>query len=275
MADLGRRRRRRRSSYGLPVASGGSDDSSKASKSSGTETAPVTVSGTKLPAFTDASTDLAVGETMPTLTGKSLSGGGVEVAPNGNPQMLVFVAHWCPHCQAEVPRIVTLANDGVFDGVDVTAIATGTNSGYPNYPPSSWLEREKWPFDVMADSTTFTAAKAYGLASYPYIVFVDKDGKIAGCTSGEIAPADLTKMVEVIKAGEPIPGCRLGARPRRRTEASAAVAAEADEVDAVVLRGEARRAGDLQGRRGERLLHPADAGTSSTRPHLVQIVRWW
>ena len=194
------------------VASSGGDSSSNASKNGGSETAPVTVSGDSLPAFGSAATDPAVGKTMPSLTGKSLlNSSGVEIAPSGNPQMLVFVAHWCPHCQAEVPRIVTLANDKVFDGVDVTAIATGTNSGYPNYPPSSWLEREKWPFGVMADSSSFTAAKAYGLASYPYIVFVDKDGKIVGRTSGEIAPADLTKMVEALKAGQPIPGVAPGA----------------------------------------------------------------
>lgn len=194
------------------VASGGSDSSSSSgSKQGDTETAPVTVSGDKLPTFTDASTDPAVGTTIPTLTGQNFAGGGAEIAPNGNPQMLVFVAHWCPHCQAEVPRIVTLADQGVFDGVDVTGIATGTNSGYPNYPPSSWLQREKWPFDVMVDSADGTAAKAYGLASYPYIVFVDKDGKVVGRTSGEIAPADLTKMVEALKAGQPIPGVAQGA----------------------------------------------------------------
>lgn len=191
------------------VASSGGDSGSSAKGSK--ETAPVTVSGNALAQYTGASTDAAVGATMPTLTGKSLSGVGAEIAPNGNPQMLVFVAHWCPHCQAEVPRIVKLAGEGVLDGVDVTAIATGTNPGYPNYPPSTWLKDVKWPFDVMADSTQGTAAKAYGLTSYPFIVFVDKDGKVVGRTSGEIAPAELTKMVEALKAGEPIPGVASGA----------------------------------------------------------------
>jgi cytochrome c biogenesis protein CcmG/thiol:disulfide interchange protein DsbE len=193
------------------VASSGGSDSNSAAKGS-KETAPVTVSGTKLASFTSgASSDGAVGSTIPTLTGSTLDGKPIEITPNGKPQMLVFVAHWCPHCQAEVPRIVTLANDGVFDGVDVTAIATGTNSGYPNYPPSTWLKNEDWPFPVMADSTGFDAAKAFGLASYPYVVFVDADGKVVGRTSGEIAPADLTKMVEALKAGEPIPGVAQGA----------------------------------------------------------------
>jgi thiol-disulfide isomerase/thioredoxin len=191
------------------VASGGSDSSSSAKGSK--ETAPVTVSGDKLATFKGTATDTAVGSTMPTLTGVSFDGTPIEIAPNGKPQMLAFVAHWCPHCQAEVPRIVTLSNDGLFDGVDVTAIATGTNSGYPNYPPSTWLKNVQWPYPVMADSATSTAAQAYGLSSYPYLVFVDKDGKIVGRTSGEIAPADLTKMVDALKAGQPIPGVAPGA----------------------------------------------------------------
>jgi cytochrome c biogenesis protein CcmG, thiol:disulfide interchange protein DsbE len=194
------------------ASSGGGSSSSNASKNGGSETAPVTVSGDNLPTFGNTTTDPAVGRTMPSLTGKSLlNSGGVEIAPNGNPQLLAFVAHWCPHCQREVPLMVDLASKGTFDGVDVTAVATGTNSGYPNYPPSSWLESVKWPFPVMADSSSFTAAKAYGLASYPYLVFVDKDGKIVGRTSGEIPAADLTKMVEALKAGQPIPGVAPGA----------------------------------------------------------------
>ena len=36
-------------------------------------------------------------------------------------------------------------------------------------------------------------------------------GKIVGRTSGEVAPADLTKMVEALKAGQPIPGVAPGA----------------------------------------------------------------
>ena len=192
------------------VASSG--DSGDSGSGSGHETAPVTVSGDALAAFDDKSaTDAAVGETIPTLTGSTLSGKPIEITPNGEPQLLVFLAHWCPHCRAEVPRIVSLANDGVLDGVDVTAIATGTNSGYPNYPPSTWLDGEDWPYPVMADSEGFDAAQAFGLSSYPYLVFVAADGKVVGRTSGEVSPEDLTKMVTALKNGEPIPGVVSGA----------------------------------------------------------------
>jgi thiol-disulfide isomerase/thioredoxin len=175
------------------VSSGG--DEAKATK---WETAPVEVSGTPLPQFeSTVSPDPAIGETIPTLTGKSIyDGSAITIGPDrgDKPQMILFVAHWCPHCQAEVPRLVGLADDGVFDGVDVSAVATATSKSADNYPPSAWLKRDdvKWPFPVMADSPTGTAAKAYGLSAYPYFVLVNADGTVAGRGSGEL-PEDQIK----------------------------------------------------------------------------------
>jgi len=126
----------------------------------------VKVSGTPLPQYDSTkSSDPAIGDTIPTLTGKSIDDGSeVTIGPDsgGKPQVIVFVAHWCPHCQAEVPRLVQLADDGAFDGVQVSAVATATNEQADNYPPSAWLKNEKWPFPVLADDAKGTAAQAYG-----------------------------------------------------------------------------------------------------------------
>jgi thiol-disulfide isomerase/thioredoxin len=191
------------------VASGSGDDAS-ATKF---ETAAVTVDGTPLPQYdSKVSPDPAVGETIPTLEGKSVfDGAPVKVAPNGKPQAIAFVAHWCPHCQAEVPRIVTLAKQGVFDGVTVTAVATGTSSAYPNYPPSAWLKDVDWPFAVMADSKSSTAARAYGLSAYPYFVLVNADGTVAARGTGEIAPDEIERDIDLLKQGKPVPQQSSGA----------------------------------------------------------------
>jgi cytochrome c biogenesis protein CcmG/thiol:disulfide interchange protein DsbE len=169
------------------------------------ETAAVSVQGAKLPPFTGAGTDPAVGDTIPTLTGEGFAGTPVTIGPTVKPRVVLFVAHWCPHCQAEVPRIVKLAKKKAFKGIAVSTVATGTNPGYPNYPPSAWLRREHWPFPVMVDSQLQTAAVAYGLPSYPYFVFVDAQGKVAGRTSGEIAPSDLKKVLTALAAGKSLP----------------------------------------------------------------------
>jgi cytochrome c biogenesis protein CcmG/thiol:disulfide interchange protein DsbE len=187
------------------VASGGGDDSS--AKATTFETHKVTVDGTSLPDYDAAkSPDPGVGKTIPTLEGVSvLDGKPVTVKPTGKPQMVVFVAHWCPHCQAEVPKLVELAKQGVFDGVDVTAVATGTNSGYPNYPPSAWLESVKWPFPALADSPQYTAATAYGLSAYPYFVLVNAGGTVAARGSGEVPPDQIKANIEALKAGTSVP----------------------------------------------------------------------
>jgi thiol-disulfide isomerase/thioredoxin len=188
------------------VAGGGGDDNASATKY---ETAPVNASGTSLPRYDPTkSPDPAIGETIPTITGKSvLDGSSITVGPNttDKPRAIVFVAHWCPHCQAEVPRLVALAKSGAFDGVDVVAVATGTNPDYPNYPPSAWLQKVDWPFPVMADSANGSAATAYGISAYPYFVLVDAKGKLAGRATGELTPDQIKANIKALKAGTELP----------------------------------------------------------------------
>ena len=85
-------------------------------------------------------------------------------------------------------------------GIDVIAIATGTDPANPNYPPSDWLAREQFPalWPVMADSKKFEAAEAYGLQGYPYFVLVDAEGKVAKRMSGEIPMDQLTKEIQAV-----------------------------------------------------------------------------
>jgi cytochrome c biogenesis protein CcmG, thiol:disulfide interchange protein DsbE len=193
------------------VSSGGGDDSSSAADTKH-ETGAVTVEGTPLPAFAgDGSVDRAVGDTAPTLVGEGFDKEMVTIGPTGTPQVVVFVAHWCPHCRAEVPRLVESAKSGAFDAIDVSTVATGTNKEASNYPPSAWLAREKWPFPVMVDDENGTAGQAYGLPSYPYFVFLDGEGKVLGRATGEIAPSDLEQILDDMRAGKALSSSGSGA----------------------------------------------------------------
>ena len=200
----------------VAVAASGGSDSTASGKPTKFETHAVTVDGTPLPKYSDSysgtRTDPALGETIPTVTGVSVfDGTPVTIKPSGKPQAVIFVAHWCPHCQAEVPRLVALAKQGVFDGVEVTAVATGTNSTYPNYPPSAWLRGKGWPFPVMADSPETTAAEAFGINAYPYFVLVNADGTVAGRATGEVSDAQMKANIDALKAGKPLPFLSSGA----------------------------------------------------------------
>jgi cytochrome c biogenesis protein CcmG, thiol:disulfide interchange protein DsbE len=97
------------------------------------------------------------------------------------------VAHWCPHCQREVPLIQKWIADGNLPkGVEVYTVSTAVSDQRPNYPPSKWLSSVGWQPKVMLDDSSQTAAQAYGLASYPYFVMTDGAGKVVTRGTGEV-----------------------------------------------------------------------------------------
>jgi thiol-disulfide isomerase/thioredoxin len=166
-----------------------------------TETAPVTVEGPALPAFTDPENDPAIGTPAPTLVGTSLGGQPMTIDPGstGKPTAIWFVAHWCPHCQAEVPRIVSLQVAGALpSGIDIYAVSTSVNEAAPNYPPSAWLRTVGWPFPDMADDDEGTAGQAYGLGSFPYLVLTDADGNVVERHAGELGEDGIVQALQQV-----------------------------------------------------------------------------
>jgi thiol-disulfide isomerase/thioredoxin len=164
------------------------------------EFSDITVTGDALPAFDSVSTaiDTAIGMPAPVISGKGFTGTSITTEGTGTPMLVVFLAHWCPHCQREVPLLVQWEKDGKTPtGIDVIAVATGTDPANPNYPPSEWLAREQFPalWPVIADSKDKAAANAFGLSGYPYFVLVDAQGNVFKRASGEVAMDDLTAMI--------------------------------------------------------------------------------
>lgn len=181
-----------------------SSSGSKTPSTNGLEqTQPVTVTGDALPQLQTSGSDSGVGVTAPTLDGLSFAGTPVTIGgrrEDGNATLVLFLAHWCPHCQREVPELVKWHDDGkVPEGVDVVGIATQTSSDQPNYPPSAWLEKEAFPWPIMADSDAYDAAAAYGMNSWPGFVLLDKDGKVLWRASGEIDTDTLTTTIEQLR----------------------------------------------------------------------------
>ena len=164
------------------------------------ETRPVALEGSGLPVFdTAASPDPAVGRAAPRLEGLSFDGTPVAITPDGRPKLVVFLAHWCPHCQAEVPVIRQWLEDGGQpEGVDLYAVSTGVSRDRPNFPPSEWLADEGWTIPTLADDDESSGAAAYGLSSYPYFVAIGADGDVVARGSGELSPADLDQLVAAI-----------------------------------------------------------------------------
>ncbi|MFM8794726.1 MAG: TlpA family protein disulfide reductase [Acidimicrobiales bacterium] len=165
----------------------------------------VAVTGTPLPAMPDdGSADAAIGQAVPVVKGLDFEGNAVslDVAAGGKPTIVVFLAHWCPHCNREVPRILELdADGGIPDGVRLVGVATGSRPDQPNWPPSAWLEKMDWKWERMADSEAADAFMAYGGTSYPTMVFVNADGTVQNRVSGEVGVVALRGLVNGLMEG--------------------------------------------------------------------------
>jgi len=140
-----------------------------------------------------------MGKTAPTLNGYTFAGNPVSITPGASkqPLMLVFLAHWCPHCNREVPRLIDWQEQGLVpEGLRVIGVTTASRNDQANWPPSDWIEEMKWPFEVFADSEAGDAANAYGVDGFPFIAIVNAEGKIVGRHSGELELADLDAFVK-------------------------------------------------------------------------------
>ena len=187
----------------IAVVSSGGDDKGGESAAGSIVTGTVTVVGTALPAPTeDFEDDPAVGRPFPAFEGQDLlDGAPLAIPDDGTPKLVIFVAHWCPHCQAEVPRITDwLDENGFPEGVDLYAVSTGVAESRGNYPPASWLQAARWPVPTMADSEKGAAAAAAGLSAYPFFVVVGADGNVLARDSGELSMDRFNALVDLARS---------------------------------------------------------------------------
>lgn len=149
------------------------------------ETGPAAAVGEPLADF--AQPDPALGAAAPQIVAETYEGERVELGGDGVARVIGFFAHWCPHCQAELPRLVEwLESIAVPEGVEVAAISTAVDQSQGNYPPSEWFEREGYEGILLRDSPDYALAEGYGLRGFPYWVVVGADGSVVNRVSGEI-----------------------------------------------------------------------------------------
>jgi len=191
------------------LTAGGGDDKSTVVAGPGEpgESAVVIVTGEPLPKFERTRDDAAIGAAAPILAGSNFAGDPVTIpAADGKAKAIFFVAHWCPHCRDEIPRLSEwLKTHGPPAGVDIALVSTRVNALPVNFPPSAWLAREGvGNLPVIADDGDSTAYNAYGAGGLPYIVYLDEDNKVVLRTEGEYGsdPEIYTDVFTRLAAGE-------------------------------------------------------------------------
>ena len=160
----------------------------------------VTVQGDDLPFLGDGG-DAAVGFSAPTVSGSDWNGVETTIEADGRPKIVLFLAHWCPHCQAEVPEVQAWLDAGNLpDDVDMYSITVLTDRLRPNWPPQSWLEDEGWTVPVIMDDQQQSSVFAYGMRGTPFYVVLDGNNTNLGRVSGQVGVAGLEQMVAIAQA---------------------------------------------------------------------------
>ncbi len=166
------------------------------------ENGPIAVDGETLVPFESTDGDPAIGAAAPVVTGQSFDGSEVVIGgPSENPTMIVFLAHWCPHCNDEVPVLLGLEESGDLpDGLDVIGVSTAVSADRPNYPPSEWIVDKGWQWPTMADDEELAAINAFGGSGFPFTVVLDADGTVLARRSGEASASDTVSFLDAALA---------------------------------------------------------------------------
>ncbi|MBT8192805.1 MAG: TlpA family protein disulfide reductase [Acidimicrobiia bacterium] len=185
---------------GLVAVVVGGNSSSAGADHPDLQGAPV-VTGESLPPFQSSENDPAVGSLVPEVVGADFDGTPVSIENNGKAKMIVFLAHWCQFCQAEVPELTDwLENNELPDNVELIAVATSIDRLAVNFPPSEWLEREGFPAPVILDSAAAEAYLAYGAGGFPFWAMVGPDGTLLARATGagQVNLTDWTTILSVL-----------------------------------------------------------------------------
>ena len=179
-----------------------------ATAEAGEQTAPIEVSGEALapmPAgvnLTGPDSDPSFGAVAPTLTGTTFDDEEVTITADGTPKAIYFLAHWCPHCQAEVPLVQGLIDAGrVPEGFEIYGVSTAVDRGRGNFPASTWLEEEGFTPTVIRDDELSSALGAYGNGGFPYVVYLDGENRVLARSAGELGGEAIAQIWAATAAG--------------------------------------------------------------------------
>ena len=161
----------------------------------------VEVSGDPLPFLNPEGGDPATGLLAPSVSGADWDDIPVEITADGRPKVVIFLAHWCPHCQAEVPVVQQWLDDGNLpDDVDMYAISTAVDPNRPNYTPQEWLIDEGWTVPTIMDDQISSVSTSFGMTGTPFYAVLDGNNVNLGRISGQIGINGLETLVAIAQS---------------------------------------------------------------------------
>ena len=137
---------------------------------------------------------LATGEEVPDFQAPSLDGGTISWSDvEGQPTVLAIWAPWCPHCQAELPRLAA----AVDARPEIQLVTITTAYGVqPGPTPPEYMADEGLTFPVAVDDGSQTLLQGFGVESFPTTYYVASDGTVVTSTTGEVPSDQLGSILD-------------------------------------------------------------------------------
>ena len=154
----------------------------------------VSLAGDTLPLMADGD-DPALGLIAPEVTATSLANGNPITLGPGRARVIGFFAHWCPHCQDELPEITAwLAENQLPPNTEFIAVSTVVDEGRGNYPPSAWFNEVGFSSPVLVDDADNSLLGGFGFTGFPAFVAIDASGTVVARAGGNIGTEGLEAL---------------------------------------------------------------------------------
>lgn len=135
----------------------------------------------------------------PSISGQDMyTGRQVSLAEmKGKPTLVTAWAHWCPHCQKELPIIQQLSKEeaGNFNFLTVSTSAGSQPASAQYATPATLMQTQGITMPSLRDDGT-KGAQALGVEGFPTLLMIDADGKVVGKASGELPKDQLLSFMQ-------------------------------------------------------------------------------
>lgn len=139
--------------------------------------------------------DPAVGTLAPVVTATNLTTGEPVTLGPGQARVIGFFAHWCPHCQDELPQVTEwLAANELPPNTEFVAVSTVVDEGRGNYPPSEWFADVGFRSSVIVDDADNSLLSGFGFSGFPAFIAIDSSGAVVARAGGNIGTEGLAEL---------------------------------------------------------------------------------
>ncbi len=135
---------------------------------------------------------LAIGQTAPDFTAKTLKGRKIQLSKvKAGHTLLVFWASWCPHCTATLPRLKKYYDPAHPEKLQI--IAVSVDDSKRDVEKEIKKEGYQWPNIAQLKGWDSPVAVEYGVSSTPTFILLDKDKKIIA------KPGNITELEKILQ----------------------------------------------------------------------------